>query len=356
MLRISQTARSTWLCAGILLLLLAAPRVALGQGCMPLRFTSPGLAGVLAPYLVQNDWQFEIALRRVTTDKFFVGSQENESAAPGGLPPLDLSLNSLDLSITYATTERLSFTFTMPLSHATAYGGYPDSLHHTVSSTGVGDLNLMANFWLVAPGRQPKGNLLFGLGVKAPTGNNHIMGTFHYGNGVDSLKPVTQTIQLGDGGWSIPLQVQGFQQIFPKGSAYFSAFYSISLRQHTDVVSPESQGYDWAVPDTYSARLGVAYGLITEQGLSVSLGGRIDGTTLGDLVGGRTDYFRRAGYTVYVDPGVTWQNGANLLTLNVPVRVYDDYMNMTIANGTKVRVGKGGVADYAVYLSYSRIL
>lgn len=99
-------ARSQWLCIGILWLLLTAPRVAFGQGCMSLRFTSPSLGGLNAPYLLENDWQFEIALRRVTTDKFFVGSQEDESAAPFGQPPLDLSLNSLDLSITYATTER----------------------------------------------------------------------------------------------------------------------------------------------------------------------------------------------------------------------------------------------------------
>ena len=348
-----QRARSQWLCVGIVWVLLAAPRAAFGQGCMPLRFTSPGLTGVLAPYLLQNDWQFEIALRRVTTDKFFVGSHENESAAPGG-QPLDLALNSLDLSITYATTERLSLTFTLPLSHATQENTNLDTLRHTVSSTGVGDLNLMANFWLIAPGRQPKGNLLFGLGVKAPTGSNHLLGTVFYGNGVDSQKPVTQTIQLGDGGWAIPLQMQGFQQIFPNGSAYFSAFYSISLKQHTDVLWPMAQK-DWAVPDTYSARLGVAYGLITDQGLSVSLGGRIDGTTVSDIVGGRTDYYRAAGYTVFVDPGVTWQHGANLFTLNVPLRVYHDYQSMTLSTGT-VRVGRGGVNDYVVYLSYARTL
>jgi len=328
--------------------------VAFGQGCMPLRFTSPSLGGLQAPYLREHDWQIEVALRRVATDKFFVGSHEDESAAPGG-QPLDLRLNSLDLSITFATSERLSLTFTLPLSHATAESAYPDHERHTGSSTGVGDLNLMTNFWLVAPGRQPKGNLLFGIGVKAPTGSNHVMGNFYDSLGNVSQVSIPQTLQLGDGGWAVPLEVQGFQQIFPKGSAYFSAVYSISLRQHSDVVWQAPNTF-WAVPDVYSARMGLAYGLISAQGVSVSLGGRIDGTRVSNLVGGRTDFYRHAGYTIYVDPGMSWQHGPNLFTLNVPVRAYHDYLNMLVNNGTTLRLGAGGVADYVVYLGYARIL
>ena len=39
----------------------------------------------------------------------------------------------------------------------------------------------------------------------------------------------------------------------------------------------------------------------------MSLGGRIDGTTNVDLIGGRDDFHRHAGYTLYADPGVIGQ-------------------------------------------------
>ncbi|HTO73198.1 MAG TPA: hypothetical protein VMJ30_05235, partial [Gemmatimonadales bacterium] len=67
---------------------------------MPLHFTFPGLAGQQVNYFQAHDWQLGLAYRRVSTDKFFVGSSENESAAPGG-QPLNLDLNSIDLSGTY---------------------------------------------------------------------------------------------------------------------------------------------------------------------------------------------------------------------------------------------------------------
>jgi hypothetical protein len=342
-----------WSGLGILLVFLVAPGVAGGQGCMPLRFTSASLGGQRAPYLLPHEWQVGVAVRRVATNRFFVGTQEDESRAPGG-QPLNLRLNSVDLSVTYATSERLSLTLTVPLSYSTASNVYPDLQRHQVSSTGVGDINLMGNFWLGAPTRHPNGNVSVGLGVKSAMGNNHVLGNFYDAQGNVSRVPISQTVQLGDGGWAVLLQGQGFRQIFPRGSAYFSGFYSVSLRQHTDVLWPSANAL-WAVPDVYSARLGLSYGLTSEAGLSVSLGGRVDGTTVRDLIGGRTDYYRSAGYTMFVEPGVSWQRGPNQVTLNVPVRVHHSYLSMQLSTG-QTRIGMGGVNDYVIYAGYSRRL
>jgi len=112
---------------------------------------------------------------------------------------------------------------------------------------------------------------------------------------------LTPTLQLGDGGWAILSQAQAFQQVFARTSVYASGVYLASLRQHTDEVF---QGLLVSVPDVYSVRAGLAYGLAPDQGLSLSVGGRIDGTTVSDLIGGRDDYKRDAGYYVYVEPGL----------------------------------------------------
>ena len=92
---------------GAVLGLLVVPRVSYGQGCMPLRFTSPNFGGQQSPYFQAREWQVGIAVRRVATNRFFVGTQENETKAPFG-QPLHLRLNSADVSFTYATSARLS--------------------------------------------------------------------------------------------------------------------------------------------------------------------------------------------------------------------------------------------------------
>jgi len=342
---------------GILLVSLA-PGAAFGQGCMPLRFTSPSLGGQQTPYFQAHEWQVGIAVRRVATNRWFVGTQEDETKAPGG-QPLHLRLNSVDLSFAYATSERFSLTLSVPLSHGTQEYTFPDLQRHQFSSTGVGDINLMGNLWLGAPTRHPNSNVSVGLGIKTPTGSNHVQGNTYDASGNVSRVTINQAVQLGDGGWAVLLQGQAFQQVFPRGSVYVAGSYSVSLRQHTDVLRSDPNGPGtpavfWAVPDIYSARLGLAYGLMAEPALSVSLGGRVDGTTVRDLVGGRTDFFREAGYTIFVDPGLSLQFGPSQFSLSVPVRVRHNYLNMLVNNGQTVRLGKGGVNDYVLYAGFSR--
>ena len=335
---------------GLLLGLVAAPEAAMGQGCMPLRFTSPSLGGEHVPFLEAHAWQFGVATRRVATHRYFVGTQENETQAPGG-QPLYLRLNSLDLSLSYATSDRLSFSLVVPLSYSTASNIDLDGNRYDVSSKGLGDLNLMGNLWLRTPGAHPNGNVILGFGVKAPTGSNHVMGDFGVPGAVIQ-SPLPQTVQLGDGGWAALLQAQTFQRVVNRASVYLSGFYSVSLRKHTDVLWPPANAL-WAVPDVYSARLGFAYGLKAEPVLTMSLGGRVDGTPTRDLIGGRTDYYRHAGYTMYLDPGLSYQMGRNQFNLNVPVRVRHNYLSMTLSDGT-VRPGAGGVGDFVIYAGWTR--
>ena len=278
-----------------------------------------------------------------------MGDAENEAAAPFG-QPLNLRLNSVDLSVTYAATERTSVSVTVPFFYGTAENTNADLNRHQVSNTGIGDVTATANLWLAAPTRHPDGNISLGLGVKAPTGGYHATGAFYGPTGTVTQPMLTPTLQLGDGGWAILADGQAFQQLVGRASVYASGLYSASLRQHTDATF---QGLIVAAPDVYSVRAGLAYGLAPDHGLSVSLGGRMDGTTVSDIVGGRTDYLRDAGYYMYVEPGIAWVSGMNQFTLSVPVRVRADYFTTALSNGS-YRVGQGGVNDYIIYAGYSR--
>jgi hypothetical protein len=323
------------------------------QGCMPLRFTSPSLGGQATTFLRPHEWQAGLALRRVATNRFFVGTAENETAAPGG-QPLRLRLNSADLSVSYGVSERTSLSVTVPLFYGTGSNLHPDGLRHQVSTAGIGDINALGTLWLASPSQHPTGNVQVGLGIKTPSGSHTLARDFFAPDGSVSQQPVTQTLQLGDGGWAIPVQLQAFQQIFPRGSVYASGVYSISLRKHTEVLWPPANAL-WAVPDVYSARVGLAYAVAPNSGFSLSLGGRIDGTTSRDLIGGRDDFMRHNGYTMYVDPGLSLVTGRNQLTLSVPVRVRENYLPMTLSDGT-IRTGAGGVNDFVVYAGYTRRL
>jgi hypothetical protein len=330
-------------------IVIGLPSGASSQGCMPLRFTSPSLAGLKSSYLDPHEWQLSISGRRVATNKFYAGTQPAPDQAPGG-QPLNLHLNSIDLSLTYGLSSRLSVAATVPFSYSTASNFYPDGQRHTVSSGGIGDINAVASYWILDPGSHVTGNVGVGLGVKSNTGSNHAMDSFWLPDGVIQ-QPVPQTIQRGDGGWAILAQGQAFQRIAGQVSGYASGQYSASLKQHTDVLWPPANAL-WAVPDVYSARAGLSWAASPQNGISFSGGWRVDGTTVHDIFHKHGDYYRHAGYTMYIEPGINWVHGADQFTLDVPIRVRQDYLSMYTSTG--LRIGTGGVNDYVVYASYSR--
>jgi hypothetical protein len=336
----------------IAMTVLAIPAEISAQGCMPLHFTTPSLGGEGIVFLRPHQWQVGLAGRRVATNKFFLGDTQNETAGPFG-HGVNLRLNSADLSLTYALTEQTSLSVAVPFFTGTAEQTNADGKRHEVSNSGVGDISATANRWLWAPSRHPSGNISLGLGVKTPTGGNHAVGDFYSATGTVTQSMITPTMQLGDGGWAILAQTQAFQQVFDRTAAYASGVYSASLKEHTDEVWGGWPTKFLSVPDVYTARAGLAFALAPDQGVSASLGGRVDGTRMSDLFGGRDDYKRSPGYYIYVEPGVAWSSGLNQFTLSVPVRVRSNYYTVTLSDGTQ-KLGTGGVNDYIIYAGFSR--
>jgi hypothetical protein len=76
-----------------------------------------------------------------------------------------------------------------------------------------------------------------------------------------------------------------------------------------------------SIADSYLARLGVEYRPPAAHGMNFSLGARLEGVPVRDLVG-TSEGFRRPGYIVSVEPGVSVPLGRWSLALSVPVAVY----------------------------------
>jgi hypothetical protein len=315
---------------------------------MPVRFTSPGLGETELP-LKKHQWQVDFAYRHLGADKWFVGTQIKESAAPFG-HPLFLNINSVDVSVDYGVTDRLSLTLTLPFSYGTHSRFYADGKRHKVSAGGLGDISLVGNLWLWNPARHPHGNLALGLGTKTPSGDNAVKDDFFLADGSVVQRPVDQAVQLGDGGWGVIFQVQGYRQIFKRASGYGYGWYLMSPKDRTSVISPYP-GVPLSAPDVYSVRVGTGYAIRPEQGLSVNFGTRIDGIPIRDLVGD-SNGFRRPGYSLYLDPGVSLRRGRNTFTVNVPVRVYQDFQRSLI-DIQQGRPGGGDLAKVLIFAGYS---
>jgi len=267
---------------------------------------------------------------------------------------LYLDIRSLDLTLDYGLSNRSRLSVTVPFSEGSHSRYYADGVRHKVYASGLGDINATAARWMIDPGSLPKGNLEIGLGVKSASGKNDITDDYFLPNGKTTFT-ADQSIQPGDGGWGVILQARAFREIFANAYAYMSGFYLVSPQNQTSVRQGQSGPYSnvrISIPDVYNARAGIAYALARPNGVSVSLGWRVDGIPMRDLVG-RSDGFRRPAVIGYLDPGLTFVRGRNSWTASLPVRQYANFRPSDLDR----RLGMSGGGDLArnpLFVSYAR--
>ena len=117
---------------------------------MPIRFTSPSLGGQREMFLHAGEWELGVAYRRLTADEWFVGDRVDIAQAPGG-QPVRFSIHSVDVSMAYGVTDRVSLQLTVPFSTGTNSRIHPDGARRVTSATGLGDVNLIGRMWLADP-------------------------------------------------------------------------------------------------------------------------------------------------------------------------------------------------------------
>ena len=318
---------------------------------------SLGVEGV--SHLEGGQWEASVSYRYLETANGYIGTEVWPEWEKLGA---HMSIHSFAVEATYAFTPRYSVTLVMPFTHADRSTVLDqDGTRHTTSAGGLGDMRLLGHAWLLNPEKFKNGNISFGVGVKAPTGDEKATDTFHKPTGPE-IRPVDQAIQPGDGGWGVILELVGYQKIVNRLYGYVDGSYLINPRQQNDAFTtapyppppnPNAAVRKLSVPDQYLGRIGLSYIIWPEQGLSISFGGRVEGVPTGDLVGG-SEGFRRPGYAVSVEPGVSWTRGQNTFNLFTPVRVaanrqkniYDDrYGNIQ---------GPAAFADFLIIASLSR--
>jgi hypothetical protein len=328
-----------------LLGLLLLPSSLFGQGCVIARGGGGAMITDSSGYLEPKDWNVNVAYRWFESDRHFVGGQEQKHRQANGTQVINNS-HFYDVSATYAWSKRLNTTLTFPfVSHNRSslyeHLGNNSGQRFSTQSSGLGDMRLSASYWIINPNADhQRWNVSFGAGLKAPTGDYKARDIFNRSSG-PTERYVDSSIQPGDGGWGYNLEMQGFFHIKGNLSAYANAFYLFNPEGRV-----EATGF--SIPDSYMARTGLDYRLERVKGLVLSLGARVEGVPGRDVFGNSRGS-RRPGYSMAVEPGVTFSKGRFTGTLTVPV-AFEHRRTMTYG---ATRLGDSAFADFTINTSFS---
>src|SRR6187402_721335 len=328
------------------------------QGCVAIK----GIGGICNRPAEGGSWYLDLNNRYFKSYKHFVGNEEQHEREEKGNNVINHSFET-DITVTRIFNSRWSMGMTLPILAFTRSSWYEHDgqTRHSTESFGIGDIRFAAYRWMFDPKTSHKGNLQLGLGLKLPTGNYTYMDYFYKKADSSVLGPVDQSIQPGDGGTGVTFEINGFYNFTHKFGAYGSFFYLTNPREingtstarggtpnatakkyNTDVMS---------VPDLFMTRAGLTF---MAQKLSFSGGFRIEGLPSSDLIGGDRG-FRRPGYIISAEPGVTYMAKRTSISLFVPIALV---RNRTQSNADKRqtvdtgvhRQGDAAFADYLINL------
>jgi hypothetical protein len=341
------------------------------QGCIPIR-NNPGTCLMTGGH--QNmepeagDWLGIVGYRFFQSGRHFSGDQETRNAAgqtriEAGTQVIN-TVHSFDVAATYTITPRWNASFDVPFIEAERSSLYEHGAtingqkRFSMKSGGLGDMRLYTDVWLLDPTKHMDGNIALGIGMSMPTGDDAASDISHRTTG-NVVRPVDQSIQPGSGGWGIILEMQGFQKVYGNLFAYGTLSYTITPEEMTeteapnaDKGSPTSPTRFNSIPDQYLARFGFSYVVWPEHGLSLSFGGRLEGVPAYDAVGGSLG-FRRPGYIVSIEPGISWIGKKNSFAITTPISEYINRVRSAPEELTGAKTGDSAFADYSILATFT---
>lgn len=326
------------------------------QGCVAIK----GTAGICGRPTDAKGWEMNINSRYFRSYKHFVGTEEQKERIEDKTNVINHA-EELDITVNRTLNSRWSFAVTLPILDFSRSSLYEhDRLtRHTTRSFGIGDARFSVYRWMFDPKTSHKGNLQVGVGIKFPTGNYNYQDYFYRKADSFVLGPVDQSIQPGDGGTGLTVELNGFYNFNHRFGVYGNFFYLVNPREvngtsttrggtasattikyNTDVMS---------VPDLFMTRVGLAY--MVKQ-VTFSGGVRVEGLPSKDLFGGSRG-FRRPGYIISAEPSITYVAKVASFNLSVPIALVrsrtqsDSDKRRTADTGTHVQ-GDAAFADYLV--------
>lgn len=336
------------------------------QGCVAIR-SNGGTCTMSDPsHTKQSGWVLGFNARYFKSFRHFSSTEEQKQRLEQHTEVINHTA-SVDIGLTKIVNSRWSFGFYVPVTSNARSSLYEHTDpvkkqsvgRFSTHSFGLGDLRVAAYRWLLDPVAHMKGNVQLGLGLKLPTGDYKYQDYFHISDTSKLLGPVDQSIQLGDGGTGLTLEVNTFYHLSHSVALYGNAYYLINPREQNGVSTARGgatsatallYGTDvMSVPDQYMARAGASY---IVKDFTFSAGGRIECVPVHDLIGG-SNGFRRPGYVISVEPVVAYKMHRAQVYVSVPYAVerartqsVPDKIRSRITN-TKY-TGDAAFADYSI--------
>lgn len=354
------------LCAG-------APTAA-AQGCVASRLDAQssvlGHEDEVASYgLPKGHWQTSFGYRYFRSHRHFVGSVEQDGS-PGTRDRRNSKVvNNVHLpglNLSYGLSDRLSLSADVPflVAHRSNPPNATRPFRQHTDARGVGDVNVLGRYWLGKPTSHARQNLSVGFGFKLPTGKDDATDDVQVFNPATraletQTRTVDQSIQPGDGGFGVIAELQGFKAV--GGATLFASASYLANPKGTNGV-PTFRGRPteaiMSVADQYAARVGIAARGPFLRGLGVSLAARLEGVPVEDLIGGSSG-FRRPGYSIGIEPGLSYAFKNNVVSVSVPWlvrRVRNESVSDQIvaAQTGQDAAGDAAFADYVVLVGFTR--
>jgi hypothetical protein len=295
-----------------------------GQGCVAIRqFSGIGNAVGQGNILEKGEWNFNTNYRYFRSFRHFRGTHEEPARVENNTEVINWT-HGMDFNISYAFSERIFGLVSVPFAYNERSSLYEHGRteRHSTFSGGLTDIIVGGGYWIFSGEKAKSGNMALGGGIKIPTGKYGSTSTFfNVGpEGGPEVRPVDQSIQLGDGGWGFMVNGQGIWNLGKTTFLYYDGFYLFNPRNTNGVQTyrrRESEAI-MSVPDQFAFRAGLFKPVGGLHGLGLSLGGRVEGVPVQDLFG-QSEGFRRPGYIISIEPGASYMIGNFTATLNVPI-------------------------------------
>lgn len=257
-----------------------------------------------------------------------------------------------DLSIERQINPRWSVAASLPVLFAHRNQLYNPRGKFAVNS--IGDISIGGRAWIFKPPTDSGDNISVGVFLKLPTGKYNATGIATGANGQQLVAIADQSIQAGDGGTGVAVELQAYKRIPLQSELYFAGLYLFNPRNTNGVSTFRTARGEtvMSVTDQYLYRAGIGRPVPRIRGLAVAFGGRIEGVPVRDAFGG-SDGFRRPGYAISLDPGILYARGLYMFSCNIPFAVQRN-RKKSVADYQNGRHGDAAFADYSLMFSLSR--
>ncbi len=198
-----------------------------------------------------------------------------------------------DFSVNYQLNSRWSLNASMPIVKMKREQLYVPTGEVNVVSQG--DATFGVKRWLFRPPTESQRNVAVGFSVKAPTGQFRNTFAARDRNGNPIIATSDQSVQPGDGGLGFAIDLNAYTPA-PLGTwAYFQSVYLFNPRNTNGVSTFRTRPGEevMSVSDQYLYRGGITRRVPKFRTLAFSIGGRMEGVPVRDLIG-RSDGFRHA--------------------------------------------------------------